>query len=642
MKLKKLALRYFKGIKDFTIDEVAECNNLSILGANGSGKTTIMDAITWLLFDKDSLGRKDFEIKTLDTSGEALHNLEHSVEAVFVNGAEVTLKKVYQEKYPKKRGSLESEFTGHTTDYYIDDVPVKLKEYQEKVAEIGGNETRFRLLTSPTAFASLKWQDQRQILIDAFGDVTDEDVISQNKELSGLPEILGGKTCEDYKKILVARRKKINDDIEAIPARIDEAQRSKPESLQITNTQAVITKLTKLGKQAEEKQQEIADIKAGGGIVELQKRLAVQEETLRQIKIKHEDDTLAGVRKLKADLSEKTDTITDLSREIVGIKGDIAGKQELLKNYEEANDSLRDQYKSVAAEKFDGDICPTCEQELPAEQRQEARNRWNVTQSKRKEEINAKGKANKEKIAVLNGEISVLTEKLTSLEIKYTELEKEIAGLKKQIENQSSSGPAITDLPEYQEAKREADSIQQEIDSIRSGNTAKTDEADRELAAIREQIAEQNKFLAAIEASQKQDTRITELKAEEKKLSAEYMRLSKHLDLIDIFTRTKVSMLDERISSQFELVKFKLSKEQINGGVADVCEMTVGGVPYGSLNNAARIQGGLDIIRTLSAHYGFRPLVIIDNRESVTEIPEMDTQVISLVVDPAYSELHIQ
>ena len=80
MKLNQLTISNFKGIRHLTID--LDGQDANIYADNALGKTTILDAWSWLLFDKDSSGAKDFNIKTLNENGEAMHMLDHSVEAV--------------------------------------------------------------------------------------------------------------------------------------------------------------------------------------------------------------------------------------------------------------------------------------------------------------------------------------------------------------------------------------------------------------------------------------------------------------------------------------------------------------------------------------------------------------------------------
>src|SRR5690625_5017671 len=120
-----LELTNLKVIKHIVLD--ADQENIRVYGDNATGKTSLFDAFVWLLFDKDSQYKNKFEIKTL-VNGKVQHNLNHEVEAFFlVDNKELSLKKVFSEKWTKKRGSVTKEFTRNTTDYYIDGVPSKKK-----------------------------------------------------------------------------------------------------------------------------------------------------------------------------------------------------------------------------------------------------------------------------------------------------------------------------------------------------------------------------------------------------------------------------------------------------------------------------------------------------------------------------------
>ena len=134
IKIFNLKLKNFKGIKELEV--VFNGQNTNIYGRNATGKTTIFDAFKWLFFDKDSNDKKDFNIKTLDQNNKPIHFLEHEVEAtLLIDGQDMTFKKVFQEKWVKKRGQSEQEFSGHETNYWIDEVPVKKKDYEEKMVE---------------------------------------------------------------------------------------------------------------------------------------------------------------------------------------------------------------------------------------------------------------------------------------------------------------------------------------------------------------------------------------------------------------------------------------------------------------------------------------------------------------------------
>ena len=172
MKLLKLKLQNFKGIRNSEFDFGGI--NATIYGDNATGKTTVFDSLCWLLFGKDSLDRADFEIKTLE-NGEPIHKVNHEVEAEFLHddGNSFTLKRVYREKYSSPRGG-DTKLTGHTTDYFINEVPVKEKEYKQYINDVIAEDV-FKLITNPLYFnEQYSWQNRRKLLLEISGDIKDE------------------------------------------------------------------------------------------------------------------------------------------------------------------------------------------------------------------------------------------------------------------------------------------------------------------------------------------------------------------------------------------------------------------------------------------------------------------------------------
>ena len=231
IEIKKLNITNFKGIVKQSIDFKT---NTDIFGANGTGKTTIYDAFLWVLFGKNSDDKKDFSIKnTIDLS---LNRQEHEVEAVLVvDGESNTLKRIYKEKWQKKRGEENAEYTGNETLYYWNEVPMQQKEFQIKLSNIL-DESFFKLISNTNAFYDLKWQDRRNVLIQMSGELTNEEIAKGNPEFEALiANLTQGKTMEDYQKQIVASVKKAKDDLKAIPTRIDEISKSKPEAFDFEN-----------------------------------------------------------------------------------------------------------------------------------------------------------------------------------------------------------------------------------------------------------------------------------------------------------------------------------------------------------------------------------------------------------------------
>src|SRR5690606_39127763 len=73
---------------------------------------------------------------------------------------------------------------------------------------------------------NLHWRDQREILFQLVPNVEDLEIIDENPELKSLAKILNARKVEDVKEIYKDRNKKINKDLETLPARIAELNRT--------------------------------------------------------------------------------------------------------------------------------------------------------------------------------------------------------------------------------------------------------------------------------------------------------------------------------------------------------------------------------------------------------------------------------
>lgn len=645
--LQTLKLHNFKGIRSFVLD--AQGADQSIYGDNATGKTTLRDAFSWLLFDKDSAGRKEFEIKTLDETGEPLHNLEHEVEGTLaLGGRAVTLRKVFTEKWVKKRNTMTPEFSGHETAYYIDGVPVQKGEYTARVAAILP-ETMLKMLTDPAYFSeAMKWTERRQILLTVCGDVTDADVIASNPKLKDLPGILGTRKLEDHKKVVDSRRKEVNKELETLPVRIDEAERALPELP--ANKVALQNKLTDLRAKREAKQSEKIRIDAGGEVAEKQRAIRLVEAGMldTQTKIRGESDrTLqqerGALNSINAQMDEKR-------REIRRLEADERDAAEEIKRLNAALESLRQQWKQVyesACNHSADTSCPFCGQALPADRVAEANATalatFNEDKGRKLEANNAEGRAKAARVKEFEAANTARRETITQLTAEVSGLEQTAARLDARISELRHAVPDFTQDTGYQALVAKKASLEQEIADLRAGT-------DQTRAAVLAAITELDKQIVAAEADlakfaqrEQGEARIRELTDQQKKLAGEWERLERELWLIEEFIRTKVSMLTSRINSRFKYATFKLFNQNINGGVEECCEVLYGGVPYTTaLNTGARIVVGLDIINTLSEHYGFVAPIWIDNREAVTRLIPTRAQVISLVVSEPDKTLRVE
>lgn len=648
IRLLSLNLKNFKGIRSFSLEANGE--NVRIYGDNATGKTTLFDAFIWLLFDKDSQNKKDFAIKTLDKNGNELHNLDHEVEGVFlVDGKQLSLRKVFSEKWTKKRGSATSEFTGHTTDYFIDGVPVKKKEYDQLISDLI-DEDIFKLLTNPSYFnEQLKWQDRRKILLEICGDISDEEVIASDKSLAALPSILQGRTIENHRKVIAVRRAEINKELEKIPVRIDEIQLNKPQ-LDGLDKKALEAEISKLNAVIDEKMTLISNIRNGNAISEKQKQIQEIEIELLQIKQQHEAGSKDELYKLKTRIQEEQSNLNILRQKAENISYQMKYNDENIQSIEKRLVELRNEWHQANSEEFKHEMdctCPACGQPLPEEQvaaaREKALAQFNLDKAKRLEEITTKGKQGKEQKERFIQENEKLAKEYEKLSSQIKEKQDLLNKLHNQLQIVENTIVDVTENPQYVAKLQEKQRLQKEIDELKLAANESIESIQMEIAELRSKRSQLESDLAKFSLVEQAEQRIQELEQQERDLAAEFEKLEHELFLTEEFIRCKVNMLEEKINSKFKYARFKLFEQQINGGLQEVCETLYEGVPYGSgLNNAAKINVGLDIINTLSEHYGFKAPIFVDNAEAVTKLIDVDSQVISLVVSEKDKQLRVE
>lgn len=649
MKLLTMSLHNFKGVRDFILEPDGE--SLDVFGDNATGKTTLSDALHWLLFDKDSTGAKDFSIKTTTPDGEAIHNLDHSVKATLDTGSAqvLTLEKVYRETWTKKRGSATASFTGHSTDHFVDGVPVPLKDYKARIAELGDEDT-IRLITNPEAFNELHWQKRRAILLEVCGDIDDADVIASDKKLKRLPELLGNRSLDDERKVLAARRKQINDELERIPVRISEVERGLPDApVPVKNPVDYDAEIAKV-------REEIARIEAGGEVAEATKRkreieaelLALDNEDQAAINAaRSEADAAASVKRSEA--SKERDHLAELLADRDRIVRTVGENSEDIERKQARMAALRAEWSVVDAKVLDDptdDTCRTCGQALPADQVKEASDKaqadFNRTKGERLEAITEEGRTHKTAADELAGVNEALRRTIAEME-EAIEAQQALVAEMTQATPEPATAPDIPENPKRISALKALEQTERTIAALQADTAPKLEALRDQVGDLSSQKREAEQADRDTDAIAKGQARIKDLAAEEKALTKEFEQLEADLFLTEEFVRAKVELLEGRINARFERVRFRLFETQINGGLSECCETLVGGVGYSSgLNNAARIAAGLDIIRTLSEFYGITAPLFIDNAEAITAIPEIGAQVIALYVSEPDKSLRVE
>lgn len=641
MKLTKLELLNFKGLKAFTINFNGD---VIIRGDNATGKTTVFDSVCWLLFGKDSLDRADFEIKTIE-AGEPIHKVNHEVTGIFTldEGGTVELKRVYREKYSSPRGG-EVTMTGHTTDYFVDGVPKKEKEYKEIVNSLV-DENIFKLITNPLYFnETYSWQNRRKLLLEMCGDISDEDVIAEYSELKALTDILSGHSVDDHRKVVAAKKTAINKELDMIPVRIDEALRVKPT---IDTPRDVLIQEISLATTTLETLEADKALLVNGHVVvdtraelrDVQRRLMARESELQ---MEYKKQSALKSNEYDMVVSE----LNNLSSKVESTKHRLDTSNRDIQRIESVIDELMHQRQLVNEDVFVMDIdeaCPTCGQKLPAEQiqaaREKAETKFNLRKSKQLEELNQSIELKQQDIENIKKRDAGLDpiETLEAL-IKAKELVKQTIT----DEIGTLTAPVLDDDSIYADLKAEEFMLQMKLDESNTDHSEEIADIDKRIATTKEHRFNLETELNKYEEARRIDTRIAELETQQAELAAEKSKLDEASYLMDEFIKAKVNMLEDVINSRFKLARFKMFNVMLNGNVEECCETTYKGVPYRSMNNAARINVGLDIINALTSYFKVNAPVFIDNAEAVTEFVPVNSQTIKLIVDESEPQLVVK
>ena len=639
IKLLSLRLRNFKGCAALDLDLCGQ--SASIYGDNAAGKTTIFDGLTWLLFGKDSRGRGDFEIKPLDNAGQIKdHAAVTEVEAIFqADGASITLRKTFFERWSTKRGSADATYDGNTSEYYVDDVPVKKYEYERRVGDLV-SEDLFRVLTNVTWFCEgLDWRIRRKMLMEVCGVPNDIEIMAGEPRFSPLLKAMGGLTLDDYKKKLAAQRKGLTGTRSTIPARLDE-QKKTVEALSSIDFPAIESDRAARAAHLDQLTGKLVKLSHGALLDSKRNEAEKLQNELQKLVNENNSHRSSQLVPITDERPAMTAALEHAKRRFTRASSMAENEKQLISRIEQAIVTYRDRWNSADAEVFHASDCPTCGQPLPTETQAVAQAKFEMDKDRRK--ADAVAAANREK-----ANLSAAVERRDMYINEAVEAENEVARLTDELASYvPGEQPEIMDLPGFQEQRANLTdrihALEAEVMEMERESTAIRREIEGKITALKADLNQMDGELAKRALLDFARQREDELRQEAKKTAEALEALDKQLFLCDEFTRFKVGFIEDSINSKFQLARFRLFQEQVNGGLADCCEAAYDGVPFGSLNNGMRINLGVDVIRTISDHYGLRVPLVVDNAESVVDLLDAGTQVIRLVVSGADKELRCE
>lgn len=650
-----ITLRNFKGILgEKTINF---CDTVtSIYGANHTGKTTVIDAILWVLFDKNSEGASVFGIDTKDENNNVIPKLEHSVKLVLtIDGMERTLEKVRKDVWTKPRGQEEEVLTGHTTNYFINGNKYTQTEYKAEIANILP-EALFKSITNPMYFPSLKAADQRLLLEQMVGETNFVDVVSQKEEWALLEKYVENGDIDKFRENLAYKIKGIKEELKLIPSRISEHQTELVELESKDYDFPILKKrIAEIEKGLQYYDDMLADASKGSdekytAKTAIRKQIQAYEVERDSIIDKINKENREAEKLHESVVSSIEEAIEKQRRNIRDANVDVQSNERRKELLEKQKVDFRTRWQQVEDETFQWDeaneVCPTCHQRLPQEDidslRERLQGNFNESKAKKQDLLDIEAKS----IAKKQNEIEEESKRCAT---DKQEAEERVAHLEKELEKAKGTQPEKKDYTTDSRVieltnliKGEEDKLQQleqeEDNTTQEEAINRIKEQKTQQQQLRDQLRDQLQIKLQIERKEK---RIAELTAEQQALSQQLAGLEQQDNTATKLVQYYIEDLESKVNSMFDIVRFNMFEHQLNGGLKTVCECTMHGTPYQDLSNSEKINAGIDIINAMCRHHNAFAPIIIDNAESITDILPTASQQIRLVVSSQDKELTV-
>lgn len=630
-RIKTVTMQNFKGCAD----AVREFNgkNVTISGANATGKTTIVDAVWWCLFGKDSMGREKFQIRPLNKEGTQIDNLDIKVTVVLdIDGTEKEFSRIQKQKWVKSRLNGETTLQGNINEYEVDGYPVNEKAYKEVVSKICDEEL-FKILTNPTCFPTMDWKKQREILMRFVGDVSDVELAESNQEFALIvPELKKAPSLDDMKAKYQKKAKEIGKEMDAFPVRINTLEKSKVDAdlsaleLQRNSLYEQIAdikeKISGTDKQYEEYQ------KLSDGIMELRFSLADLERKANEESRKKRRELESKIKSVGYDVDRYNETI-ELE------KKKMQTSEKSVSVCEEEINETRKKWTSANSMQFDENskYCELCGQKLPEDKINELMSDFEQRKKSILADIEQKGNNLKSQIETDKTCIVEYKSKIAIEENRKLSLQSEIENYQRQL----CELPEIVDISGTDEYKKIQEQISEKESAMNQMNNTSDirNEYMNKLDSLNKELIECAQAIALAMNNNDLDAEIEQLREEQRKKGQEQADCDKMLHLLDKFIKFKMETVSGKIQKALGgEISVKLFEQQLNGETKQACKLTVNGVPFNDLNNGHKIIAGLNLIKALQNLYAFYLPVFVDNAESINEsnLPDMQCQIIKLKV----------
>ena len=611
---KNLTLHNFCGIKELDVDLF---DRTIIKGQNKSGKTTIKNAIYWVLFNRLADGSSPDNIRPHDENGVDIDMIDISVTLTMdADGKEIAVTKTQKQNWVTDRTTQEQKFKGNVNEYEINGIPKKEKDFAEYMTNFIAPEL-FALCTNPQVFLRLDTKKRRALLFDMIDGADTEVVDSDPKFASLASELMDG----SIEELIQRSRKAISsykDKLTEIPARIDEL------SMQIR--ELTDEEKDDLNGQLQEQEAELERLDTlKDTINEINERASKARMKLEEIATSMRIEE----QKAEADLSMRKQTLANnivaLTTSYNTFKHTVEQAQAKIETHKIA---LSDYEKGIEKEKsaeFDEKSlsCPTCGRKYPEGEQERIRKHFEEEKASKIESLESLISTTKELIASEEEKIDKATQEMqrTQDDIEVLNEQRE----KAEAETVEKKSP--TDNAEYLAVSADLGKWQYEAEQYESGNDPNL------RVTVTNRIAEIKLALSRERTNDAYKKRIEELTEEQLLTSQKIANEEKKVDLLQEYQIAKVNLLTERINAFFNVIKWQMFKPQINGGFAEVCTPLVNGTSYdGLLNHGDKILAEIDLCQAFQKANEVTCPILIDDTESLDEwrVPDLDNQLICI------------
>lgn len=650
VKIKSLTLnnyRCFSGEREF---HAGFGEKTRVSGKNGSGKSTVMNAVMEVLTGKNADGTQADNVRPI-VDGQEVEGVDVERTIVLdIDGKETGIKKITKQKRERMDGEMQYVPGSNVNSYTVDGIGFNQKKLDEFISENICPPETLLACCNPNAFLSLKsTTDMRAFLEKMAGFDLNEYIKSLGAEFAEIEEITKGHPIERVQKTLnkqLTDQKKATTKAEtewkyekgkAAGSGEDDITRLTEQKVRYENQIAILDEQEKslddVMAAYDQKSKDILDLKfeqseivrkANEGLVHQRKALDGEIFSLEQDKKSAEND----LRMAEMDLRHAN---MDVERHTAEIKK----AQEDWKTYSE-REYPEEALERIKAEQFDENslICPTCGQDLPTEQSEKIRSefeRKKAVRIKSEEDIREQFYQQKDKkLTVIAESGNKAATDLKEAKKAQAEAERKIAELKQKITSfameiqqkrtELSKLPESVDLSdnaEYQKITAKIEQAEEALKQMNNGSEQRREIAEKRNGFIRECAkidAEINNIQRKKQAHDEEVEKLYQAFRESSQKEADILRKR---DILRNFSIQKNARIAELVNPNFTQFQFVFTDETQSGEIIETCKLMKNGIEYKNLNYSDQLLCKIDLLCGFQKIQGVSLPIFIDNAESI-------------------------